>query len=177
MPALSTVLRLQANKFDGKKVAAVEADVEEIDLLPIDIARSVTTIYLSSNNIDSLRYIGQFCNLVSLSLSHNRIHFLDQIESFSGLPNLKKLSLDGNQVTKVPFYDAHVLSICPTLISLDGNAVDDVRRAHSKVAYFKSRALFEQFSLCELRNTILAHVALQRRCLEELIRVTHGSFR
>lgn len=79
--ALTTILRTSLPQvFDGKKLSAVGRGITSLDLVPKNVAQSVTALFLSDNNLSRLDHIGQFRNLRSLSLANNLLRSIDDLQ-------------------------------------------------------------------------------------------------
>jgi hypothetical protein len=79
----------------------------------------VTKLYLSGNYISDLVGIEQLRGLRVLSLMNNSIRYLENLQPLGKLKCLETLSLDGNIVSRMPFYREHVISLCSMLQMLD----------------------------------------------------------
>jgi Leucine-rich repeat (LRR) protein len=132
---------------------------------------------MSRNCISTLVNIEQFENLCILSVSHNLIRYLDDIQPLSRLPSLKKLSLSGNVVTQMPFYKVHVLVICIHLEQLDEVKVDAVDYKLAKQMHARAKVSYDQLQVNQLRNCLLAHLSGMLACHSEMRKFVFGTFR
>ena len=119
--SLSNALNRQPQATDGNRVHLVGVGVQILDQLSTKIALRAKTVYLSNNDIDSLRGISQFTNLKSLSCSNNKISSIDELRYLSDLINLEKLSIDGNPVCGIPYFREYIIALCPNLTHLDSS--------------------------------------------------------
>jgi hypothetical protein len=174
---MSVILARNPSFYDTDKLSMVGVDLYHIDLLPARISKTVKTLYLSNNYLDSLEHIDQFENLLYCSLTHNFIRYLDEIQPLSRLKALLKVSLSGNIVTKMPYYKEHMLSICPSITSLDGVKVTPVDRSKAKLVFFKARSFYDQLRLNEFRNNVLVHISKLLACHLEIREEVIGKFR
>lgn len=176
--SLSDFLSQSRAKFNGSKISAVGQDITNIDLLSQSLALKIRVLFLSDNRIDTISNISQFENLEVVSIANNSLKYLDQLQPLSNLRHLKKLSLEGNEVTKTPYYTETVLNLCPQLTTLDGIQVSS-SYVSSKVKqnYAKSKVLYQQAIQNELRNCILQHVVIKIYCHHELNHSISRKFR
>jgi hypothetical protein len=96
---------------------------------------------LSFNNLAALDPVLTRYPITVLYLHANRISEIAEVERLKGL-QLKTLTLHGNPVEKIPHYRDIVLSIFPTLKTLDFSAIttrDRDRAAHINIARAKKR--------------------------------------
>jgi hypothetical protein len=145
--------------------------------VPEQIAVAVTKLYLSSNFITSLACIDQFCNLKTASLMNNDIRYLEELQPLSRLPALEILSLEGNIVSKMPYYRDHVITLCKALKKLDDQAVTRTGRADTAARFHKIVAFYDKLRENELRNAVLIHISKVMDCHMELRREIVGRFR
>lgn len=166
--ALSAGLRRNPSLFDGKKLSLVGLDIHFIDILPSKIAESVKTIYLSNNYLVNLANMEQFSKVENASVMNNGIRYLDELQTLSRLKNLKSLSLQGNVVSKMPFYREHVVCMCPALTLLDDEKVtaDYRERCQSKLLVIST--FYDYLRVNELRNGVLVHICKLMECHVEI---------
>ncbi|CAD2214858.1 hypothetical protein AGDE_12724 [Angomonas deanei] len=93
----------QAPAGENKKATSSAVNVQT--------AFSIVTLQLSHNRIHSLVGVLQFTNVVRLSLLGNHIRRIEDCEPLSLLQNLRYLSLEHNPVTGVLNYKHHLLRI------------------------------------------------------------------
>jgi Leucine-rich repeat (LRR) protein len=148
--------------IDKDKVSAVGEDLTTVDTIftsiPSQIIGTVKHLFLSNNLLSSLQGVEKFANVQILSASNNRLVYLDSLEALFTLPQLKRLSLLGNPITKLPYYRDHVIALCEKLDSLDGVTVSDLDRVQSKLRYRQSRQCFRRAMDNVARNSIARHI-------------------
>jgi Leucine-rich repeat (LRR) protein len=174
---LSVHFKKSNSKFDGSRISVVGQDVDYIDFLPKSIATHVKVLFLSDNKITSLDNIAQFENLEVLSLANNNIRFVDQLSVLSLLKNLRKVSLEGNAVTRMPFYREILLRNCVYVTHLDGVQIEPQSHKLATEVAVRASIIYEQLRENELRNCILAHIKNLLNCQAELRRVLSGRYR
>lgn len=78
---------------------------------------TITTLYLSNNQLCSLEGISQrvFLNLMKLSVSNNLIRYIRCLNPLSMLTVLQILNLTGNAVSRMAYYRHEVLCICVSI--------------------------------------------------------------
>lgn len=89
---------------------------------------SVQQIFLSNNLIGSLAGIERFTNLRVLFLNDNKIHLISEIKYLSNLP-IETLNMKGNPITKLPYYQHHVVASLKSLRFFDDHEVNEKLRA------------------------------------------------
>jgi hypothetical protein len=134
-------------------------------------------LYLSNNSLKCLEGIDQFSNLTSLSASNNEIRYLNSLAPLSRLPSLTKLSLDGNVVTKMPFYRQYLLGLCAGLTWVDSVAVSPQERDHDKATSRRAGLQMETLRTNELRLVVLKHIEKLMYCHAQLVSVLVGKLR
>ena len=102
-----------------EKISLVNKNIGHIDVGGNGWGLKIKTLYLSNNNICSLRNLTQFPNLEHLSLSHNDICSITNIRYLQQLLHLTHLSLEVNPVTNHHFYQPYVFGNVPSLKMLD----------------------------------------------------------
>ena len=161
---LSAALKGNPSLFDGRKLSLVGLDIHFIDMLPSKISETMKTIYLSNNYIATLVNLDQFQRIETASIMNNNIRYLDEIQILSRLKGLKVLSLQGNVVTKMPFYREHVVTMCQALTLLDDEKVTPEYRQHCKDRFHDISTFYSNLRLNELRNSTLRHVDQLMEC-------------
>ena len=106
----------------------------------LDTAPKLQELWISYNSIDKLSGIEKAPGLRILYISNNKIASWAEIDRLKDLTNLKELLLVGNPLyndtpeDKRGDYRVEVLKRCPTLLKLDGIAVDPDERSAAKAA-------------------------------------------
>lgn len=175
--SVQEVLLSQPGVIDGAKLSLVGNRISLIDKIPPRVAGSIKIVYLSNNDIRHIDEIAQFTNCHTLSLANNLIKFLGDISCLGKMEFLEKLTLEGNDVTGMPYFRDYVLGLCPRLSIVDGIKVSVEERLAARNKARKVASVFEQLRINELRLQILYHYALLSKCHAELSRVVCGQFR
>lgn len=79
--------------------------------LNLAISASIEVLILSRNLLSNLLGIFQFSKCHTLNLSNNRLTTIESCQPLSTLRHLKRLTLAGNSVCRLPNYRPHLLSI------------------------------------------------------------------
>lgn len=184
---LLQVLRSNANILidHGKQISAVGTDIQEIGPIPVHlilpdkglIVDEVKILFLSNNYITSVDMIDQFRNLETVSLANNMICYFENISALQYLPSLKKLSLTGNGLTKLPYYEEFVHHFCPSLESLDGQRIASDTKAKLNMSYSIAKAYYQKAIGGATRNTLLQHVLFLSICHQKLASDVFGRLR
>ena len=142
---LSQVLHNFPSSFSGSKITAVGKGLSVIDELPpsYDFLAKADVLYLSSNNLRSLRGVAQFGRLKTLSVGDNLLATFDDLDPLRELPALRTLNLEGNPVTFLPNYRLHALHRLPRLTELDKKPVRAGERREA-AAVLKTEAVCMQ---------------------------------
>lgn len=113
----------------------------------------LTSLVLSNNQIKRIqRGLQNFLpNLQNLILTNNRISTLLTLEALKEMPNLTRLSLIGNSVTKEAGYRLFVISMCPKLRVLDFQKVklrerEEAKKIHGEAQVTKATSVTENLS-------------------------------
>ena len=122
-------------------------------------------LYLSKNRLQSLDGVEQFAaDLRALSCADNCLASLDALRPLAALEALEAASFEGNPVSLLPHYRAHVIALAPGLASLDGRPVT----AEERGAALGTLALEADVLAAMVRSACLVHqlhAAVQRRQL------------
>lgn len=173
---LTDALLQRTGTFDGDRVSAVGAQINCIGKVPTDIAGKSRRLFLSNNSISSLRGVEQFPLLDSLSVAHNEIKYLEELYFLKFLTCIKKLTLVGNLVTKVPFYADFVLGHCPNLLYLDNIKISDEDRMRAKVNYRRACQYISRAITNSIRNSLLGQIVGMRLCQQDMLCSVFGRF-
>eukprot|EP00494_Astrolonche_serrata_P033586 UN33855 len=99
---------------DKNKVNVANKNISSIGVMKIDdiiISEKITTLWLGNNFLTTVQGIGQFKNLIQLSVANNMINTLSDLNPLSNCKYLSHLYLSGNMVCNLPNYRQHILSI------------------------------------------------------------------
>jgi len=114
------------------------------------VLNRLRTLLLNNNKISYIeRGLGDsIANLETLVLTNNRLNNLGDLAALVDLPNLKRLSLLDNAVTKKQYYRLYVVHKLPKLILLDFSKVKKQERAAAAKLFGseKGKALEEELS-------------------------------
>lgn len=92
---------------------------------------NLETLNLSHNQLtspDSIRHLQACTRLTTLDLSNNKLPLdEDFIKIFKGMPTLTTLSLNGNELTKLPHFRKRMIASVPQLGYLD-RPIDEIER-------------------------------------------------
>ena len=106
-------------------------------------AAKIEQMFISHNQIASLNGIQNFKNLRVLSIAFNDISNISELRFLEGL-KLETLNMEANPITKLPYYQHHVVALLPNLALFDGKAVNDVLRAKAQaIVDFDTQRLTE----------------------------------
>lgn len=155
----------------GKDISTIGTNI------PLMKPEQVTKLYLSGNYISDLVGIEQLRGLRVLSLMNNSIRYLENLQPLGKLKCLETLSLDGNIVSRMPFYREHVISLCSMLQMLDSVKVTAPDRTRTKAIFHKIVAFYDKLKENELRNAVLAHTTKVVACHFQLKQAIFGRFR
>ncbi|KAL0242522.1 hypothetical protein GEMRC1_005085 [Eukaryota sp. GEM-RC1] len=144
---LSVLVSTSVNKNGLQRLSLVDRDVTDIDLLPPKFS-SVSTLFMSSNQISNLANITQFKSLRVLSLANNNITEISSLEPLKSLrATLKVLNLEFNPVCKTINYRAKVIQMIPSLTFFDSYDV-----THADVA-LTDKVLLKEISLVGIMDS------------------------
>lgn len=106
-------------------------------------AAKIEQMFISHNRITTLNGIQNFKNLRVLSIAFNDISKISELRFLEGL-NLETLNMEANPITKLPYYQHHVVALLPKLVLFDGKSVNDVLRAKAQaIVDFDTQRLSE----------------------------------
>jgi hypothetical protein len=134
----------------------------------------VEQLFISSNCVHSLRGIEFFKCLRVLSVSYNNISRISELKLLATIP-LETLNMEGNPITKLPYYQHRVVALIPTLRLFDGRPVNEGlrSRAASTIAFDDQR--LTELCVNELRLSTLRQLVEEedRRDAQWLSDVQH----
>jgi hypothetical protein len=140
------------------------ARIHSIDDAPsLASTRAATKALLLGNNyIRSIQGLHRWVDLEALSVSHNSIKCLHDIDAIRHFRRLSKLNLEGNPVTELPFYRSYVLALCPSLVFLDNQKISNEERAACKADYQELVASIEAMKINQIRLIVLGNIRAVR---------------
>ncbi|GMF11758.1 unnamed protein product [Phytophthora lilii] len=113
---------------DGARLNAVGKGIYVLGKVPPTVCASVTSLYLSQNNLRALDGIEQFAAVRLLSVGGNLISSDVEVARLSGLTQLRNLNLMGNPLCDQPNYRLRVIAMIKTLQVLDNSDVTKKER-------------------------------------------------
>lgn len=161
-------LQRREGTFDGDRISAVGAQIDTIGTVPSTISQRARKVFLSNNNLRHLQQISQFIHCEILSLTHNDINYLEDLYPLKELVSLKKLSLEGNLVTKLPFFRDFVLGHCPHLQQLDKDIITDEDRLRATVNFRRACLFISRAITNAVRNVLLNSMVVKRLAHREM---------
>ncbi|CAL6073710.1 U2_small nuclear ribonucleoprotein A' [Hexamita inflata] len=141
--SLSQVIQNQPNLYQNGQLRVIDKRITEIDEVPRRCIQA-TVIFISNNSLRDISGLIQFQCLQTLSLAHNQINSLQQIENLTLLPSMRTLRLDGNPVFYFPTYRQFTIQTLNFLTSLDGMQIQPKEKQHSKHVFDLERTRFMQ---------------------------------
>lgn len=159
--------------IERDKVSAVSSELHNINelRLPQQVKHQVKCLFLSNNYIQNLHGITAFSHVQILSLVNNALRYLEELQPLSSLPCLKRISLSGNAVTKLPYYQETLISLCSEVESLDGQKINELTRTELKIRHKHAALYYSRAASNATRNSILQHIIQKVQYHEEMHRV------
>lgn len=174
---LSDALQRREGTCDGDRISAVGAQIDVVGVVPAAVASKAKKLFLSNNNLRSLQHIDQFHGVETLSLTHNDIKYLEELYHLRELRGLRKLSLEGNLVTRVPFYRDFVLGHCSALQALDGLTVTEEDRLRAALNFRRACLFISRAITGGVRNALLGQIVARRVAHNEMRSSVFGRFK
>lgn len=176
---LSDVLKRNPPSVTSRATAK---NISKIDIVPPNY-QDCTDLFLSHNSISNLKNITQFRSLQRLMVEYNVIEFIDDLEPLEKLKNIKELKIEGNPVCRHPFYEYHIIFLCPTLEILNGKRIK--RDEDSKFALYENeitKALYYSTIISKSiqlqnRNPPLTNDKISETLMKEMIKFKLTDFR
>lgn len=126
---LEESIKAGESKLQDKCVRGSNKGITQINTFPG--AAKVEQMFISHNQIATLNGVQNFKNLRVLSISFNEVSKISDLKFLEGL-RLETINLEGNPITKQPYYQHHVVSVLPHLSLFDGKAVNESLRAKAQ---------------------------------------------
>lgn len=125
---IAVIENLGATKDQFDCIDLSDNELTRLENFPI--LNRLRTILLNNNKISYIeRGLGEYVpNLETVVLTNNRINNLGDLDALADLPNLKRLSLLDNLVTKKQHYRLYVIHRLPKLTLLDFSKVKKQER-------------------------------------------------
>lgn len=157
--------------LEKDRLRCVGQNVTKLGFFPSNLAIAIRSLLVSSNALESVDGVEQFANLDTLSVSNNLIRYMEDLAGLRTLTHLKKLSLQRNPVTKLPFYRDFVVTLCPSLEVLDGLRLSDGLRAICMVNMRQVQVHIQAALRNALRNLLLANLLQKTKLKKEMRQV------
>ncbi|ETK80321.1 hypothetical protein L915_13982 [Phytophthora nicotianae] len=113
---------------DGARLNAVGKGIHVLGRVPPTVSASVTALYLSQNNLRSLKGIEQFPAVRLLSVGGNLISSDKEVARLNELAQLRNLNLMGNPLCDQPNYRLRVIAVLTKLQVLDNSDITKKER-------------------------------------------------
>lgn len=165
---LVDIIRSKPNTCSINSIKVNNTTIYKIGNISHSIAKFITTIYASNNYIEDINDIKQFQSIQVLTLANNLINHLTDLNVLQFLPNLEKLSLEGNPCSFIPFYREYVICHCPKLQLLDNMKITSIERQYAIVLYKKLSSIFDQMKLNHANIYLLFHFHQIKLCIQEM---------
>jgi Leucine-rich repeat (LRR) protein len=111
-------------------------------------------MYMSNNLIQSLNGIEHYPNLHVLSISFNDIKTISELRYLMGIP-LHTLNLEGNPLTRLPYYADYAISLIPTLRRHDSRPVNKSSKTRADSSVKLDRERLTDLCINEIRISSL----------------------
>ncbi|NXH39752.1 PPR42 phosphatase, partial [Dicaeum eximium] len=93
------------------------------------LAKSLSVLNISNNNIDELEELGVLEKLSYLKAVDNQLKHLKDLDAvLKKWPKLRRIDLTGNPVCQKPKYKDAIILLSPSLESLDGKEIHEMER-------------------------------------------------
>jgi hypothetical protein len=178
---LEACIRSGECKMEDKRIRCASKGIT--DITTVTGSERIEQLFISSNFIESLDGVQSYINLKVLSISFNQISAMSELQYLKNL-QLQALNMEGNPITRLPFYSSHVVALLPTLEIFDAKSVTSRLRSQAKkaVEFDQSRLsdlLINEMRLRKLRSLSSDH-ALETNWLKSVQQalgpLTMGSF-
>jgi len=159
------------------------SDNEIVRLENFPVLNRLRTLLLNNNKLSHIeRGLGDsIANLETLVLTNNKLNNLGDLDALVDLPNLRRLSLLDNPVTKKQYYRLYVIHKLPKLILLDFSKVKKQERATAAKLFGSEKGkkleeeLSKQITTTETKATSTTSVvAAAKPVLSETTKVAVG---
>lgn len=107
---LSHLLRHSPQLFTDVRIAAADKGVSSIDELPRRYA-AAKTVFLSDNELHSLRGIEQFADARVMTLAHNPVARFEELQHLAACTQLQQLALHDTPLAARPLYRARTIAV------------------------------------------------------------------
>jgi hypothetical protein len=113
---------------DGARLNAVGKGVHVLGRVPPTVCASVTALYLSQNNLQTLDGIEQFAAVRLLSVGGNLVASDKEVARLAALEQLRNLNLMGNPLCDQPNYRLRIVAMLTKLQVLDNTDITKKER-------------------------------------------------
>ena len=152
---LNTIARKAHETSKNRIIRRSNKNLTEIP--QIENNEVVQQLFLSNNKINTLAGLELFVNLRVLFLTDNKISYISELKYLKNLP-VETFNMKGNPITKLPYYQQHVVSTLSQLKFFDDHEVNDQLRAAATSTV--------EFDECRLTLLCINEMRIQE--LEEL---------
>ncbi|XP_047424234.1 protein phosphatase 1 regulatory subunit 42 isoform X2 [Mugil cephalus] len=93
------------------------------------LADSLCVLNVNNNNIDDIRDLAVLKELQHFSAADNKLRSMEELEDvFSLWPQLLLMDLRGNPTCRKPKYRDRLITVCKSLVVLDGKEINELTR-------------------------------------------------
>ncbi|XP_010732405.2 protein phosphatase 1 regulatory subunit 42 [Larimichthys crocea] len=125
---LETLCELKELHLENQRLAPGEKLLLDPKTL-LSLAESLSVLNISHNNIDDIKGLTVLMELQHFSAADNKLHNMEELEHvFSHWPQLLQMDLSGNPVCKKPKYRDRLITVCNSLVTLDGREINELTR-------------------------------------------------
>ena len=175
----------------GDRLSAVGREIHMIGPIPENIGLKIKKLYLSTNLLSNLNSVQQFRNVETLAVSNNQIRYYEDILELKSLEKLASLTLKGNHITSLPFYEDYVLFLCPNLSFFDGKMLpnqsikrqqlyQEAKLNYQKLMNFLSKCIYNEMRNSFISNLVqkrIMHLELIPRVLQDHLRISERTIK
>ncbi|XP_068160678.1 protein phosphatase 1 regulatory subunit 42 [Antennarius striatus] len=95
----------------------------------LSLGESLSVLNINNNNIDDIRDLTVLKELEQFFAVDNKLQNLEELEEvFGHWPQLLQMDLSGNPVCKKPKYRDRLITVCRSLVVLDGREINELTR-------------------------------------------------
>ncbi|XP_074549970.1 protein phosphatase 1 regulatory subunit 42 [Halichoeres trimaculatus] len=95
----------------------------------LSLAESLCVLNINNNNIDDIKDLAVLKELKHFFATDNKLHNMEELEDvFSHWPQLLRMDLSRNPVCKRAKYRDHLITVCTSLVILDGREINKTTR-------------------------------------------------
>ncbi|XP_035268673.1 protein phosphatase 1 regulatory subunit 42 isoform X1 [Anguilla anguilla] len=95
----------------------------------LSLSESLNVLNISNNNIDEIRDLVVLRNLTRFLAANNQLQDVQELEAVcSQWPQLCRMDLSGNPACHQPKYRDRLITVCKSLVDLDGKEINELSR-------------------------------------------------